>query len=445
MTDDAVPDVDEAAPTGGRQRLVRSRRVITWVFVVLLAVMMPLSVMAVWVITTVTNTDQYVTTMAPLARNEIVTDQVARRATTELFSSVNVQGRIAQTLPAKASFLAPQLSNGLEGFVQQNIAKLLRQPWFSKLWDSANRRVHQKLVSILSGEGGPGVKVLRNGDQVVVNLSPVLLRAVNAADSKGITVFDGLKPVLSTPNGRLSISLVSSEQVAKVSGLFNFVKTLRWVIPLVVLALIGAVLGIATDRRRAMLRSAIGAAIATAVFLGGLALGRGIFIQKAVGADANGQVAGIVWDTMLRMLRADLRWMLLLLVVVAALLWVLGPARYAISTRSHVVAAARWVGRRSAALMSPARRSQVSAGTSVTLPWMLDHRTGLRLAGVVVAGLVVVFGGNLSAGALLATLVVLAVYLGIVQLLLMWAATSSGGSAAGASDPQERSQPRSTS
>ena len=447
MTDEAVRRADGAAPIGAapaqaRPRFDRSRRVTSWVLVVLLAVLLPLSVMAGWIITTVTNTDRYVATMAPLARNEVVTNQVAVRATDALFSSVNVQGRIADTLPAKASFLAPQLSNELKGFVQQNIAKLLHQPWFAKLWDSANRIAHEQVVSVLSGKEGPGVKVLRNGSAVVVNLSPVLLRAIDSADSRGITVFDGLKPVLSAPNERLTIRLVSSQQVSKASGIFNLVKTLRWVIPLVVLALIGLLLGIAVGRRRTMLRAAIGAAIGTALFLGILALARGVFVQKATSADANGEVAGVVWDTLLRLLRIELRWLLLLLVVVAALLWVFGPARWAVATRTASAAAARWVGRRAAELVSPARRERVSAGTSVALRWVVAHRTGLRLAGVAVAGLVVVFGGNLSAGGLLATVIVLAVYLGIVQLLLVWAATPSRTTGEGAPGPPERSQVR---
>ncbi len=43
------------------------RRISAWVLVVLASILIPVSVISVWAIRTVTNTDQYVKTMAPLA------------------------------------------------------------------------------------------------------------------------------------------------------------------------------------------------------------------------------------------------------------------------------------------------------------------------------------------------------------------------------------------
>ena len=70
------------------------RRISAWVLVVLASLLIPVSVISVWAIRTVTNTDQYVATMAPLARNQVIVDHLAQRATDALFGTVVILQRI---------------------------------------------------------------------------------------------------------------------------------------------------------------------------------------------------------------------------------------------------------------------------------------------------------------------------------------------------------------
>ena len=51
----------------------------------------------------------------------------------------------------------------------------------------------------------------------------------------------------------------------------------------------------------------------------------------------------------------------------------------------------------------------------------MEHLHGLRIVGVVVAGLFLVFGGNLTGWSLLIIVIVLAAYLGLLQLVAAWA------------------------
>ena len=59
--------------------------------------------------------------------------------------------------------------------------------------------------------------------------------------------------------------------------------------------------------------------------------------------------------------------------------------------------------------------------------WILEHLNGLRIVGVIVAGLFLVFGGNLTGWSLLVIVIVLAVYLGLLQLVAAWARKAAGG------------------
>src|SRR6516164_8687004 len=99
-----------SAPEGGGTprrgpRARRTRGVIAWVLVVLASLLIPISVLAAWAITTVTDTDQYVATMAPLARNEVVTQHLATKATDALFSTHVVQNKVTDALPPKAQLI----------------------------------------------------------------------------------------------------------------------------------------------------------------------------------------------------------------------------------------------------------------------------------------------------------------------------------------------------
>ena len=133
-------------------------------------------------------------------------------------------------------------------------------------------------------------------------------------------------------------------------------------------------------------------------------------------------MAGAVWDTLLRFLKADFRWMLLVSLIVAFLAWVFGPARWAVGIRAHVVRATRWIGVQSKALRAGAGRAAAgSDGTRHVGGFIVEHLNGLRIVGVAVATIVLLFSGNLTGWSLLIILIVLLVYLGLLQLAAAWA------------------------
>src|ERR1700684_2057949 len=112
--DGAAPgevDKEEETASGGprdapaqerRRRRHLPRRISAWVLVVLASILIPISVISVWAIRTVTNTDQYVATMEALARDPVIVDHLASRATDALFSTHIVQKKVTEALPAKA-------------------------------------------------------------------------------------------------------------------------------------------------------------------------------------------------------------------------------------------------------------------------------------------------------------------------------------------------------
>jgi hypothetical protein len=404
-----------------RPRAARTRRVITWVLIVLASLLIPISVISAWAIHTVTNTDQYVETMAPLARNPVIVNHLAQKATDALFSTHAVQNKVTDVLPDKAKPIVQPIVTEVQNYVYNLALQFFESPKFGQLWDTLNRHTHQTVVDILTGKQTELTRSLNKAGQVVVNLSPALTNLVNQLNARGVTLFNPVQSILANGNG-LGLTIVSQQQVSKYSGIFNVIVQLGWAVPITALVL--GVLGIviAVERRKALLRMSIGVGLFTLVLLAGLSFGRTTFLNEAAHGGFDRDVSAAVWDTLLRFLKADLRWMLLATVVVAFFAWVFGPARYAVWIRTHVARAARWLAAEAKALWSGAGRAAAgSGGARRTGGWILEHLNGLRLVGVVIAALFLLFSGNLTGWSLLTILIVLAVYLGLLQLVAMWA------------------------
>jgi hypothetical protein len=428
MTRVDTEDVDAGAISAssneadGQKRPSRHlpRRISAWVLVVLASLLIPISVISVWAIRTVTNTDQYVATMAPLARNQVIMDHLAAKATDALFSTHVVQKKVTAALPPKAKPIVTPIVNEVHSYVEGLALKFFESPKFGTLWDTLNRHTHDAVVDVLTGKQTRLTQKLEKGGGIVVNLTPALNNIIDKANGKGVTLFNPLKPIL-TQGNKLGLTVVSKSQVSKFTGAFNLIVKLKWVIPVVSLLLAAIGIAIAVERRKTLLRMALGVALVTLFLLAGLSLGRITFINQA-GQHFNQQVAAAVWDTMLRFLKTDLRWMLLIAVLFALGAWLAGPARYAVWIRSTVAKGGRWVATEARELKAGTGRA--AAGSERTRRvggWIQEHLNGLRILGVVVAGLVVVFANNLTGWSLLIIVIVLAVYLGLLQLVAAWA------------------------
>jgi hypothetical protein len=418
------------------------RRISAWVLVVLASILIPVSVISVWAIRTVTNTDQYVETMAPLARNPVIIEGLATRATDALFSTNIVKDKVTEALPKSAKPLVAPVVSQVKTYVHGLALKVFESPKFGQLWDLLNRHSHDAVINILTGKKTPLQEKFEKGGKIALNLSPALNNLIDDANAHGVTLFNPIKAV---SNQGLSFTVVSQKQVSKFSGLFNLIVKLKWVIPVIALVLAILALVLAVERRKTLLRLSVGVGLMSLVLLVGYSFGRITFLNQAASGGFKTQGAAAVFDTVLRFLKADLRWTLLASVLVALGAWVAGPARYAVWIRGTTVKSVRWVGRQSHELSSGAGRAVAeSSRVRRSAGWILEHINGLRIVGVIVAGLFLVFGGNLTGWSLLVIVIVLAVYLGLLQLVAMWArkaSESQSGSGSAGSGPGPESGP----
>lgn len=361
----------------------------------------PLAVLAVWLDRTVSEEDRYVETLAPLARDRVITDQVTLRITDALFEQIDAESEIRIALPDRAAFLAEPLSESLREVSLNVVGRLLESAAFQELWDAAIRASHELATAIIddSGRLAPDEE-----GRIVIDLSPIIDEAMSRLDDAGITILDDVD----VDPDRARFVLFEAEEVTTARTVLDVLEGAAWFLPVAALVFGAAAVAVATDRRRALVRCVMGAGLATLAFAVGLQLGRAVYLNQLSAANVDEHAAGNVFDTLTRFLRGGFRWVLAIAVILVVGAWLAGPSRSATRLRGGV---------RDALGTAGSQESRLPGPLVAICRWVGDHRGGLRVAGVVVAGAVVVLAQHRAASTVLWVAVVLAAYLVVLELM----------------------------
>lgn len=391
----------------------RGLSVLAGILVVLACVLAPLSVTSVWANRIVSDTDQYVKTVAPLADNPEVQAVLTDEVTQAVLDNVDVQGVTHDALAALASQrdlrpavaaalpgLEGALVQGIENFVHDQVASFIASDQFAQLWDEVNRVAHAQVVRLLSGNTS-GV-VTAQGDSVTLNLAPIIEQVKSALVAKGFTLASSI------PQVNRSFVLMQSSSITTAQTAYDTLETLGLWLPLIAIALlVGGVL-LARDRRRALLRASLGLAGAMVVLGVGLAVMRTWYVDTTPGNVLSSTAAGDVFDTLVRFLRTALRAVGVLALVLAFTAFVSGPSPSALRTRrsfTHGIGSLR--GSAEAAGWQTGR-----VGT-----WTYTHRKALRWTVAGLGGLVLVLWSQPTAWVVLVIALVVLLLLAVIEFV----------------------------
>ena len=391
----------------------RGLSVVAGILVVLACVLAPLSVTSVWANRIVSNTDQYVKTVAPLATNPQVQAVLTNEVTAAIMDNVDVQGVTQDALSALASQrdlrpavaaalpgLAGALVSGIENFVHDQVAAFIASPQFATLWDQVNRVAHASVVRLLSGTGS-GV-LTAQGDSVTLNLAPIIDQVKAALVAKGFSLASSIPPI------NRSFVLMQSSSITKAQTAYHTLDRLGIWLPIVaIVLLVGGVL-LARDKRRALLRGSLGLAGSMVVLGLGLALMRTWYVNTTPGNVLSASAAGDVFDTLVRFLRTALRAVGVLALVLAFTAFVSGPSPSALRTRRSFTQG-----------IGSLRGSAESAGwqTGRVGTWTYSHRKALRWTVAGLGGLVLVLWSQPTAWVVLGIAVVVLLLLAVIEFV----------------------------
>jgi hypothetical protein len=407
--------VAAAAESGGtgqvRRRRVSWRAIVSIVLIVVGCVLAPVAVIGVWAGNEISDTGRYVATVEPLIHDPAIQKVLADKITVQITSRLNITGTVDQAaaqlnnrgLTRISSLLtqfSPQIASSVTGFIHSTVLSVVSSPAAATAWVQVNTVAHQSVVKVLSGQGNGAIST-SNG-QIVLNLGPFIAVAKQDLVAKGFSLASSIPPVSPT------FALFQAKDLGKAQSGYRLVTTLKIVLPILALVLIGAGVFVARGRRRALVGAGLGLAASMLILGIGLEIARAIYLSSVPSATLPSDAAGAAYDALIHFLRQGLRVVLVVGLVVAIAAFFTGPSRTAIQTRSGLKSGMEWI-------RNYGERRGVSTGP--VGQWTYLHRRSLRIAAVALAALIFVFWGSPTALVVILIVVLLLVILGLIELI----------------------------
>jgi len=262
---------------------------------VLAAVLLPLSLLSVWVHDVVGNTDRYVETVTPLADDEVV------RA-----AAIAELQREAMELIGTTGFTPP----GVDRLVHLAVQRVVESPAFRTAWIQANRVAHQQVIAVL--EDRSRVTLDEQG-RVTIELDTVFSTIAENLAAAGLVSADRIAGL------HASIPIMEVDQLARVRRAYDVLDSLGTWLPLAWAVLV--VLTLVLVRRRLAATARLGAG--SLLVLGLLALGL-VFARDTLTEDLpQRDVAQAVWDVVAASLWHQIEAAAIVLAIVAVVAAVL--------------------------------------------------------------------------------------------------------------------------
>jgi hypothetical protein len=382
----AAADIDQPVVPTQRPRRQRWRSVVATLLIVIGCILAPISVVAVWTKNLVTDTDRYVTTVAPLASDPAIQSAVADKITAEIFTHLDVAGVTNQAVDALAErglpplvatqlhALSQPLSSGVQSFVRDQVGEVVASEAFANAWLTANREAHKALVAALTGETREGVTI--ENDTVSINLGPIIQEVKQRLIDRGFELASRI------PNVNPSFVLVQSDYIAQARGAFNLLNAIGNWLPVVALILLGIGIYVAKGHRRALVGVGLGLAGGMLALGLALALFRTIYLNELPLGVLTRDAAAVFYDTLVRFLRLGLRMVLVLGLVIALAGFLTGRSVTAVRARAGLTKGIGWL--RGGAEQAGFRTGPVGA-------WVYTYKKVLWVAVIAIAALVLVF------------------------------------------------------
>ena len=394
-----------------RRRHIGWRTPVALVLIILGCVLAPVAVLGVWAGNEVSNTGRWVATVEPLIHDPAIQNVLADKITTQITSQLNMTGTINQAssqlnskgltrISSLLTTFGPQIASAVTGFVHSTVHTVISSQAAANIWVQVNTVAHQAVVKVLSGQGNGAIST-SNG-QIVLNLGPFIAVVKQDLIAHGFSLANNIPAVSPT------LALFQANDLGKAQSAYRLITTLKIVLPILVLLLLGAGVYVARSRRHALVGAGLGLAASMLVLGIGLLIGRSIYLNSVPSSVLPGDAAAAAFDAMVHFIKVGLRVVLLVGLVVAIGAFFTGPSHTAVQTRSALTSWIDWI-------RHYGERRGVSTGP--VGEWTYLHRRGLRIAAVALVALIFVFVGEPTVLLVVVLVIVLLVLLGLIELL----------------------------
>ena len=226
------------------------------------------SVVAVWSRNQLLDTNAYVATVSPLAKDPVIQADVAERLAIVVIEFADVENRVGSILPEQLNSVAENASATFEEFVREQTLNIVESDGFYVVWVESNRLGHTAIKAVLT-QDTPS-EGIRAG---IIDMSPLVQQAVDALVAKGATFLEDL-PV---DEWDLSYELFDTSGIESLRGWVRLLDRSALVLPAMTIVFALLCVFVGASRRRGVWFVALGGCIAGLGTV--LAVG---FVQRAI-------------------------------------------------------------------------------------------------------------------------------------------------------------------
>ncbi|MDI3384725.1 hypothetical protein QIS99_00595 [Streptomyces sp. B-S-A8] len=268
----------------------RVRAGLSVVLLVLACLLTPLGAMSTWAKYEIGDSDNYVATMAPLASDPDVQQNVADAISTEIMRHIDVG----------------PLQSAVEPFLQDAVLSFAETGTFRTAWNAANRAAHDAVQDALN-EGGDRA--------VTLDLAPIIEQARNQLVEEGVPFARNI------PVEHTEITIL--ENLGTLGKGFHMLQVAGIWLPIAAVLCAAAGIALAVRRRRAVVATALGLALSAGLLAVAVAVGRSLTLDD-LPPDLSRPAVAAVYDALTESLRTASWIILALAVLVAVAGWVSG-------------------------------------------------------------------------------------------------------------------------
>ena len=269
---------------------------------ILAVALTPAAIITHWATSEVTNTQRFVSTLAPLAKNPAVQETIITEVTTIVDEQVDIKGVTeslftglgnALDLPDSAKkalgLLAAPAASGIESMVQTLVTDVVKSDAFATAWEKTLTLTQEQTVALLSGDPNSVIK-LSNDGTLTLPLKPIIEEIKKELIDRGVT-FASAIPTVNT-----DITLGKVPELAAARVIYQVGVGVGTWLPWVVAGLF--ILGIAAARRRPRALAATGSVMLALMALMAFFFTTGRIVATTVIDPSYSPIVGAVYDAL---------------------------------------------------------------------------------------------------------------------------------------------------
>ena len=269
---------------------------------ILAVVLTPAAIVTNWATSEVTNTQRFVSTLSPLAKNPAVQETIItevtgiiekqvdiKEVTTSLFEGLGNALDLPDAAKKALGLLAAPAASGIETMVQTLVSDVVKSDAFAQAWDKTLTLTQEQTVALLSGNPDSVIKLANDGT-LTLPLKPIIVEIKKELVSQGV----GFASAIPEVNTDITLGKVPELALARIIYQVG-VGVGTW-LPWIVAALF--VVGIAAARRRTSALAATGSVMLGLMALLAFLFTTGRIVATTVIDPSYSPIVGAVYDAL---------------------------------------------------------------------------------------------------------------------------------------------------